>query len=153
MFNNDQMSAAFWFCIGAGVMVASLAYDLGRMNSPGSGFVPLLAGLSVCLFSVTGFIQATRAKGKGEHWKSILKGVRWQKPLIAISGLVFYTLLLERIGFFLATTLLVGFLLRVIYPQRWMVVISGAVVTSLGMYVIFQLWLKTQLPMGIFQFL
>jgi hypothetical protein len=72
--------------------------------------------------------------------------------LIAFLALIVYALLLEWLGFILTTLLLVGFLLRTIYPQKWSVVISASVLTSLMTYVVFRVWLQTQLPAGILSF-
>jgi hypothetical protein len=37
-------------------------------------------------------------------------------------------------------------------PLGWRKVLFGAIVTALGSYAIFQLWLQAQLPEGIFGF-
>jgi len=44
--------------------------------------------------------------------------------------------------------LFIGFLLRAVEPQRWSVVVAGAVGAALGAFAVFNLWLKTQLPQG-----
>ena len=53
---------------------------------------------------------------------------------------------MKPLGFLLCTVLFTGFLLRAVEPQRWPVVIAGAVGMALGAFAIFDLWLKTQLP-------
>jgi hypothetical protein len=35
-------------------------------------------------------------------------------------------------------------------PQRWVVAIGGSALASIASYIIFEVWLKTQLPKGIF---
>ena len=72
----------------------------------------------------------------------------WGKSLIVMLALLAYTLLLMPLGFLLCTALFVGFLLVVVQPQRWYVVISVAVGTAIGAYGIFEVWLKAQLPKG-----
>jgi putative tricarboxylic transport membrane protein len=152
MFNNDQISSAAWFFIGLLILIFSIPYGLGEVHSPGTGFMPFYTGVTMCVFSVFIFIEATRARRDGLRWENPLKGTLWEKPIIALAALVAYALLMDRLGFLLATALLIGFLLRGIHPQKWIVVILGAILTSIIMYLVFQVWLKTQLPAGIFGF-
>lgn len=152
MFNNDQFSSMIWFFVGLVIMYFSISHGLGELGSPFTGFMPFLTGLAMSILSVIGFIKGTRDRVKGKKWKSFMKNVQWQKPLITLIGLCAFILLLNTLGFILTTALLVGFLLRVIQPQKWGVVISGAILTSLVNYLLFVIWLKTQLPKGIFKF-
>ena len=150
--NNDQVSSALWFCFGLVVIFLSAPYGLGGIHSPGTGFLPFLTGITICLLSAIGFLDATVEKGKGKKWQSFLRGMRWDKPLISLIALVTYALLLDKLGFLIDTALIIGFLLRVIEPQRWRVVIAGALLTSSAMYLVFQVWLQTQLPAGILNY-
>lgn len=150
--NNDQVSTGIWFGIGVLIMVFAVPYELGDLQQPGTGFMPFVTGLAICLLAAIGFIAGTKAQKRGQRWKNFLKGVRWQKPLMALAGLFAYAFLLQPLGFLLATALLVGFLLKAIQPQRWPVVVSGAVLTSLVAYGVFQVWLQAQLPQGLLSF-
>jgi len=152
MLNNDQVSSIAFLFIGMIIMIVSLPYELGSLHSPKTGFLPFVTGLTVCLLSLIGFVAATLKKKEGERWKSILKGLQWEKPLITMVSLVVYALLLNTLGFILATFLLVGFLLRAIIPQRWSVVLTGAILTPLAAYVVFKILLKTELPVGLLRF-
>ncbi len=146
--NNDQVSAAIWIAVGVAVAIGSLRYGLGPLAAPGTGFLPFLAGCAIALLASIGLILATLKRRKGTGWKPILRGIRWQKPLLVMAALVVYALLMKPLGFLLCTVLFIGFLLRAVEPQRWPVVILGAVGTALGAFAIFDLWLKTQLPRG-----
>ena len=81
-----------------------------------------------------------------------MRGLKWKKSLIVLLSLLAYVLLLKPFGFLVVTTLFVGFLLAAVEPQRWYVVISGAIGTAIGTYGIFEVWLKAQLPKGPFGF-
>jgi putative tricarboxylic transport membrane protein len=147
-FNNDQVSGAIWTAIGIAVALGSLRYGLGPLESPGTGFLPFLAGCAIALLALIGLIQSTLKRRKGTVWTPILRGVLWKKPLLVMAALCAYALLMKPLGFLLCTVLFIGFLLRTIEPQRWPVVIVGAIGTALGAFAIFDLWLKTQLPQG-----
>jgi putative tricarboxylic transport membrane protein len=152
MFNNDQISSAAWFFIGLLILIFSIPYGIGEVHAPETGFMPFYTGVTMCLLSAIIFIEATRARRGGLRWENPLQGTLWEKPIIALTALVAYALLMDKLGFILATALLIGFLLRGIHPQKWIVVIAGALLTSLITYLVFQVWLKTQLPAGIFGF-
>ena len=147
-FNNDQASAAFWFALGSIIAIASLRYRLGTLASPGTGFMPFLAGLAVALFSFIGLLHGTLRRKQGVGWKPTMSGLMWEKSLIVLAALFAYTLLLRPLGFSLCTALFIGFLLKTVKPQGWMVVIAGSLLTALGAYGIFEVWLKAQLPKG-----
>ncbi len=89
-------------------------------------------------------------KRRGKKWSTLFSGVRWDRVLIVMGALVAYILLVRTAGFLICTALFMGFLLRTVVPQRWPTVISVAVITALASYGIFELWLKAQLPRGIF---
>ncbi len=147
-FNNDQASAAFWLVMGAIIAIASVPCDLGTLDSPGTGFLPFLAGLSISFFSIIGLVHGSLSRKNGVGWKPVLRDVRWEKSLTVLISLLAYALLLKPLGFLLCTLLFVGFLLAAVQPQSWYVVISGAVGTAIGTYGIFEIWLKAQLPKG-----
>jgi hypothetical protein len=148
MFNNDQISSAVWFFFGSLVIYFSIPYGVGTIQAPETGFMPLCAGFAICFLAVGVFVQATLRWKKGTKWENPLAGSQWAKPLIALVALVIYTLVLPSLGFVLSTAILVGVLLRAIQPQGWLVVVLGALLTSLICYLVFQVWLRTQLPSG-----
>jgi putative tricarboxylic transport membrane protein len=148
--NNDQWSSALLFLSGLLISGHSVTYTLGSMAAPESGMMPFLSGAAICLFSAIGFLYATARRWKGERWAPVFQGLRWSNCLITMGALAGFLLLLKPLGFFLATALFVGFLFRAIVPQRWPVVIGGAVLTAAAAYLVFEVWLKAQLPAGPF---
>ncbi len=150
--NNDQVSSAVFFFIGVFIMAISLPYELGGLHAPKTGFLPFLTGAAACTLSLIGFVAASRKKKAGEKWKRVLRGFSWEKPLITMGALLVYAFVLNTLGFIITTALLVAFLLRAIIPQKWSVVVSGAVLTPLIAYLVFQVCLKSQLPTGFLGF-
>jgi putative tricarboxylic transport membrane protein len=146
--NNDQASAVLWLALGTLIALASTRYGLGTLDSPGTGFMPFLAGLAVTFFSCAGLIQGTIRQRQGVRWKATMSGLLWRRTLLVLMALIAYVLILKPLGFFLGTALFIGFLLRTVQPQGWSVVIAGAIATALGAYGIFEIWLQAQLPKG-----
>ena len=146
--NNDQVSAGVWLILGLGVIIASIPYGLGTLASPGTGFLPFLAGLAISFFSSLGIVHSTWKQRQGAGWKPTMKGFMWKKSLIVMAALLAYVFLLKPLGFSLCTALFVGFLLRTVQPQKWPVVVAGAMGAALASFGIFEIWLQAQLPKG-----
>jgi len=151
MKNNDQRSSILWFGIGLAIALYSKKYGLGTFSSPGPGFVPFLSGLAIALLALVVFFQQRYKEGK-ESLKDIWVQRKWPTMLMVMAVLVLYTIFLKTLGFILTTFLLIAFLYRTMEPLSWRKVLFGAVITALGSYAIFQLWLQAQLPEGIFGF-
>jgi putative tricarboxylic transport membrane protein len=147
-FNNDQVSGTVAIAVGIAIVLGSVSYDLGTLESPGAGFFPFLAGCSITLLASIGLIQSTLKRRKGIKWAPVMCGVAWNKAVFVIAALFIFALLMKPLGVLLCTFLFVGVLLRCVEPQRWPIVIVGAIVTAFGVFVIFKIWLQTQLPVG-----
>jgi len=147
--NNDQASSAVGLLIGALIVIHSFVYEIGSMSAPGVGFMPLLAGMGIILFTLIGLGKASVQSLKGIWWDPLWKGMKWERIVIALFALFLYALLLKILGFILTTILFIGFLLRVLEHQRWRVAITWAVLSALSFYVVFEVWLKSQLPAGV----
>jgi hypothetical protein len=74
--------------------------------------------------------------------------IRWGKWGLTLAGLLGYALLLEPLGFILCTLIFMIVLLAFVEPQRWFLVLLVSIATTTASYLIFQLWLKSQLPSG-----
>lgn len=147
--NNDQLSSLSFAVIGLAICLASIPYKLGPLSQPDSGFMPFATGAAIVLISGVGFVNGSLQRRKGEKWASPLKGVRWKKAVLVLVVLIGYVLLLQTLGFLLCTFLFIGILMRVMVPYRWPIVVGSAFLTSLLSYSIFEIWLKAQLPRGL----
>jgi putative tricarboxylic transport membrane protein len=152
MLNNDQISSAVLFFVGVLIIIFSIPYEIGEIHAPGTGFLPFYTGVTICLLSILVFLGGSAKGREGKKWENPFKTLRWDKPLFVMAGLVTFVLILNHLGFILSSALLVGFLMRCIQPQKWSVVLVGAVFTSLVTYLVFQIWLGAQLPAGILSF-
>ena len=147
-FNNEQVSSGVWFVIGLIIVIASIHMDIGSLLAPAAGFMPLLAGLAMCLFSLVGLLHGTFEKKRGVGWKPVLRDLQWGKSLIVLAALVAYACLLNKIGFLLGTLIFLAVLFRAVRPQKWLVVILGSILITAFSVLIFAVWLKSPLPQG-----
>jgi putative effector of murein hydrolase len=68
-------------------------------------------------------------------------------------SLFLYAILMETLGFILVTLLLFIFLLGIIEKKKWWFTVFVSVVVTVIAYLIFEIWLKSQLPKGLLGFL
>lgn len=149
--NNDQRSSLFWLAVGLIIALYSIKYGVGTISSPGPGLLPLLSGLAISALALVVFFQHA-VTIKEEKLKDLWLQKNWSPVAIVIGALIVYIIFFKSLGFLLNTFWLTAFLLRVVEPLSWKKVLFGAILASLGSYVVFQLWLEAQLPVGIFGF-
>ena len=129
------------------ICIQSYRLNLGTLNSPGPGLFPFGAGLVLGLLALIVILQSAQEGGSER-----IEGRGNLKIALVLFTLVAYGLLLERVGFLVTTFGLLVFLLKVIVSQRWARVLVSALLSTLMSYVIFEIWLKTQLPKGFIGF-
>ena len=144
----DKISSLCLFLLGLGISIQSYKLSLGTPGEPGPGLFPMLSGiilgaLSLLILAKTLLTSENRPKPFWPDKKAI------RKIIFVILNLLFYAIFLEYLGFLLCTFLSMLFFLKVIEPQKWFPAIFFAVVTSLSSYVLFEIFLKSQLPKGL----
>jgi len=146
---TDQSSSLFWLVVGIGITLRSLRYGFGNFHEPGPGFITFFSGAILTFLSLTLFIFSFVNQEKRIELRSLWAGLEIGKVLYVIFLLVAYTLALKSIGFLISTFILLFFLfqIKVTYRMRTILILSFLV--TAGSYVIFEIWLKAQLPKGI----
>ena len=71
--------------------------------------------------------------------------------ILVVISVLLYALLMERLGFIPTTLLLFIFLLGVVERKKWFFTISTSVLVTGITYLIFEIWLKSQLPKGLLE--
>jgi hypothetical protein len=150
--NNDQVSSGVGIVLGLFIVLHSFSYKIGSFPSPGTGFFPLLAGVCIIFLSVIGLISGTLCGRKGEGWQPVLKGKRWDRPLIVLLSLFAYAFLVKYLGFTITTFIYLGFLFRVTERLSWAAAIFASATIALVSYFLFVVLLETQLPKGVVGF-
>ena len=136
--------------LGLAILAGGLHYRWGSLDNPGAGFVPFIAGAAMA-----GFSAITLLRGLVKGWRPLAElwtGARWHRPLIAVVSLIVYSMFLRDLGFLISTFVLAIYLYRILDPTGWKETFLAAVLTTLGFYVVFQVWLEVQLPSGLFTF-
>lgn len=151
MKRYDQISSLFWLFFALLICIQSIRLPLGTWDDPGPGFLPLGSGIVLGLLSSITYLKAHLRKSQGVQQAWFPKE-RWKNLLLVLAALFGYTICLEILGFLITTFFLLILLFRGVEPQKWVVSILGSALISFASYVVFELWLKAQLPKGILGF-
>ncbi len=152
MKKRDRVSSLIWLLLAVYICIESLRLPLGSLRDPGPGFLPLVVGVILGVLSMVNFGQARAdiSQTPGGSWYS---RERWKHLVGVLVALFAYAGVLDLLGFLTATFLLLIYLFRYgLEPSRWVWAIGGSAMASVSCYVVFELWLQTQLPKGIFGF-
>src|SRR5262245_51155963 len=145
--SRDLTSALFWLAFAIFFFIESLTQlKLGTLHQPGPGFFPFSAGVVLGLLSLILLLNSLRSQDR-LSW-SVLTS---RKLLLIAGALLASVLLLETLGFVTITFLFLFLLLRLEY-KGWIFSATSALAGAVAAYALFQLWLRTQLPVGPFGF-
>jgi putative tricarboxylic transport membrane protein len=139
--------------IGVVFLIASISLGLGTIWSPGPGLVPFMAAGLLILLSF-GVALEDRLK-KSDEKQSVRvydEKKRKKMALLVVLSLFGYLIVMKLVGFRLSTFLLLVFLFKVPEKQSWKVVITVALLTMAGTYLIFDYFLRINFPKGIYGF-
>ncbi len=144
MLKADRWIGFLFALFSLYVCIESVRLGLGTYHRPGPGFVSFLAGtvlgvLSLALISLVLFRRTEEAQA----WQ--IRG----RILMVFLAMLGFTLLVEWLGFLLAAFLFIWFLLKVVEQRGWGFSVGVALVVAGASHVVFDLWLRAQLPAGI----
>ena len=152
MKRSDLIIAIFWLVFGLLVCIGSTRYQIGRLTRPGPGLFPLGLGVLLILLSFGLLLKSFKLVPK--HSVGQDKGTpffrpgQWKKVAYNLFLMVFGIVLFETIGSLATIFLLVFLLMLGADPRSWVRILLTALLTALGVYVIFVLLLEQQLPTG-----
>ena len=149
--SSDFFQGLLWLFIGLVVVFFSSQYAIGTLSDPGPGALPFGLGLIFVLLSMILLFQSFRIKNP-EHGKPRPLGPRRFKVLLVILFLGLVTFLLEGLGYLLSIFLMISLSMLIMEPKRWLSALLLGVIASCSSYMLFDVWLKVQLPGGLFPF-
>jgi len=138
------MVAAIGICFG------SFKLSFGFFNEPGPGFFSLLAGALLGILSFVLFLKSFKGESGKESkpfWPNPQRRLQMAGLVIALT---LYVIGMDYLGFFLSTVLFLGFLLKVISLQKWSVVLTVSILSTIISFGVLKYWFGVQLPAGIF---
>ena len=148
MKKSSSIINIIWIAFSAAVALEAWRLDPGNLHSPGPGFLPFIAAVLLGILAVIAFIQTLKEKASQD--KGFLSfGDYLIKVGFLTGALIVYVLLLNVLGFLLGTFLLLLLLFRIVEPLRWRTVLMASLITLGAVYLLFNVFLGTQLPKGV----
>lgn len=149
----EQILNMAWILLGIGICIESTRMKLWVPAGPGSGLVPLLAGLIIGLVGLLQLVSEWSKRFEKEPERKFLESPLAGKRIVSLLiGFCAMAFLLPVLGFLVAAIFVTSFLLFVIEPQKIIKVIVIAVISCFAVYALFVTLLRVQLPRGFFGF-
>ena len=137
-----------WIGLGLFVMVCSYKLGIGRLQSPGPGFLPFFLGLFLSAISFCFLLGSLRKRegryGRVKEEQGQINPGRLGSVLVSLFA---YPLLFETMGFLISTLLMLILLFRCM-NKRWSSVLIASALTVLVSYFLFTS-LGIRFPKGI----
>lgn len=150
MKKGDLIIAIVWISLGIFIAIVSYKIKLGSFNQPGPGLIPFILGIALSLSSIPILIHSfldihSRTKQEDE---SIWKGVNLKNICLMVASLLFYPLILEKIGYIMTTFIVFLLLFKLAGFQKWRFALIASFFTAVISYLLFNTLLEVQLPFG-----
>lgn len=136
----------FWIALAVPAAVEAWRLHVGTVRAPGAGFLPFYAAILLGALALVSLVQDLRTSSGPAS--ALWGGVRWGRWIAMVVALFVYVAVLERLGFFLATFLLMLVLFRLLEPYRWTTVLFFSLFTMGAAYLFFVVLLDSRLPVG-----
>ncbi len=149
----DRVSSLVWLVLGLVTMYGAVQLGIGSLHEPGSGFLALLAGGFISLVAVGIFLQSfIRWRGMPLNLKAIWAGSNWHKSFTVALVTLGFILGLETLGFFITSFFILLALFKWVEKLSWGKAVLIPVLTLSITYMVFNIFLKANLPRGVLGF-
>jgi len=145
----DRVGGVIWMALGTALGIGSIKLGLGTLHRPGPGFMPFLAGSLLGLLGLALLLSKTQEGSEKKRGEEISLRKFWEKGVYALIVSFLYILLLEPLGFLIATLLLIFALQKIMGARKWFVPISISFLAVGVSYLIFIVWLRISFPSGV----
>ncbi|MBM3373904.1 MAG: tripartite tricarboxylate transporter TctB family protein [Betaproteobacteria bacterium] len=148
---GDLWSGAALAALGGFVINEARQWEYLTAEGPGPGFFPLWYGIAMVLLSLVLIISALRrtppaAGHAATDWAGI------GRALLCWAAFALSALLLKWLGLLLSLALLTVFIAKVMYGKPMKIALATAAGNVAGFYLVFQLALGVELPVGLLGF-
>lgn len=143
----------FWIGIGAALCLLAWKARLGSFQEPGPGFIAFLSGLLISIIGLVMLLSRALSKishGHGPNFLVSFKNISWVRLGYTMALLLGYALFLDILGYILTTFLTMWGLFYKREKYAWALSFVPALITVGVTYLVFAVWLRLQLPRGIF---
>ena len=152
MNKAETAAGGVFTAIGVLMLLESMKFAYFLDGVPGPGFLPrwVAAGLiCVGLYLTAKGIRPGIALQKAIEWP---EAGAWRRVAAILGALALALLLLENLGFVIVVTVFMAVVMYSLSVRSWLMLATVPVLTAIGLYVIFAVWLRVPLPRGVLLF-
>lgn len=152
MKKANIITSIIFLALSATALIEASRLPIGSIRAPQMGFFPLILAIALTISSL--FLIGQNLAEKKDEGKNpfILRSGSWKRIVLTVGALFAFVLFVGILGYRASTFLFIAFLLRVIEPQKWWLVITVALLSSELTHLVFVVFLMIPLPTGIFGF-
>ena len=137
------------FAIFMGVL--SYRLGMGTLHKPGPGFLFFWTSIALGGLSIVVIIRAWMKRAEGEP-RAIFGALReYRKAALIIVLSFLYAFSMEPIGFIPVTLAFFLIVLGLIEKKSWLYTVIVSLLVTVLSYLLFEVWLKSQLPRGLLE--
>lgn len=149
MNRKEAISAIVLLSFSIAICFQAGRYPFGTVSKVGPGFVPFYLGIVLAVLSIIILIKTVvRSEEEGIPGGDALGKRKFTRVFLVFFSMVAYAFLIDKLGFPMTTFFFTLVLFKFIESYGWVSSTLGALGTSLGNYLIFDLWLQCQFPKG-----
>lgn len=153
MNKAEAAAGAVVLAVGVSLLVAASRFPFLLQGIPGPGFLPLLISFGIIGSGVV--LVAAACRRAPPEAKPIL----WAPPsgwlrvggMLAAMAVSF--LLLDVLGFVIVTVLFMAVMVYFLGERSWKIFATVPLLSAVGLYLVFAVWLRVPLPKGILTFI
>jgi len=145
----DRAGGVIWMALGTALGIGSIKLGLGTLQKPGSGLMPFLAGVLLGALGLLMVCLHPRRDSEKKRDEGVSLKQFWGKGACSLATSFLYAFSLDPLGFTVATFLLIFSLLKIMGTRKWLTPILISFLTVVVSYLIFEVWLRLNLPKGI----
>lgn len=152
MNKAETVAGGVFAAIGVLMLLESLKFAYFLDGVPGPGFLPRwVAGGLVCvgLYLAIKGIRPGVTLQKAIPWPD--KGAWWRLAVV-FAALALALVLLDKLGFVIVVTVFMAAVMYSLGVRSWLTLSAVPVLTAIGLYVVFAVWLRVPLPRGVLTF-
>jgi len=148
MKRADKISGVILMVVFLFVLYQSTTLEMFHRNAPGLGFFPFWLSLFALLASVVIVVNAFRRPLSQDRPVPWPKGIGLRRIGLTFVAFVIYAYLITVVGFILSTAVYVLAMSRMLGSKRWVSSVAVSALTAVGLFLVFRVWLKADLPTG-----
>lgn len=149
----ETAAGAVVLAVGIALLAGALGFPFILEGIPGPGFLPLLIAFGIVGTGLALIVNAIRGRvpvAEGVIWPP-LSG--WARVGLMLGALAIAFYLLDVLGFLVATTLFMAVMVFCLGERSWRMLATVPILSAIGLYAVFAVWLRVPLPKGVLTFL